>query len=272
MDYTSLIYAILSMGGMGLLFSVAISIANKKLHVEEDPKIGLIADLLPGANCGSCGYAGCANFAENLTTGKAQLASCPVCGVDAQNKIAQILGVVVEAGVRKVAVLMCQGGEGSVKQKADYVGIQSCIGATFAAGGERACSYGCMGMGDCVAACPFDAIHMAGNGLPVVDRVKCTGCGNCVTACPRNIIELHPINRHVFVLCKNLDSGKNARAVCKNACIACGICEKAVNGEGFKVLNNLAVVDYAVYTKELVLPTEKCPTKSIVIVGDADEV
>ena len=272
MNYTSLLYAILSMGGLGLFFSIAISIANKKLHVEEDPKIGLIADLLPGANCGSCGYAGCANFAENLTTGKAQLPSCPVCGADEAAKIAEILGIEVETGVRKVAVVMCQGGEGSVKKKAEYQGIQSCVASTFASGGERACSYGCIGLGDCVTVCPFVAIHLGENGLPVVDRVKCTGCGNCVIACPRNVIELHPIDRHVFVLCKNRDSAKNARAVCKNACISCGICERATEGEGFKVNNNLAEVDYQKYTTEPVLPTEKCPTKAIVIVGEKGEV
>ncbi|MCG2716476.1 MAG: RnfABCDGE type electron transport complex subunit B [Candidatus Marinimicrobia bacterium] len=271
MNYTSLVYAVLSMGVIGLFFSILITLANKKLYVEEDPHIELIIDLLPGANCGSCGYAGCANFAENLAGAKSQLNDCPVCGAEAAEKIAQILGVDVETGERKVAIVMCQGGDGVVKKKADYEGIQSCIGATFVSGGERACSYGCIGYGDCVIVCPFDAIHMNDKGIPVVDRVKCTGCGNCVEACPRNVIEMHPISHHVFVLCYNKDSGKNSRAVCSAACIACKICEKAVDGVGFTVENNLVIVDHDRYTKELVLPTEKCPTKCIVIVGEADE-
>jgi len=269
---SSLIYAVVSMGGLGLLFSVLITLANKKLHVEEDPRIALIGDFLPGANCGSCGYAGCANFAENLVNGNSQLGACPVCSQEAREKIAQIMGVEVESGERKVAVVMCQGGDGTVKKKADYDGIRTCIGATLAGGGERACSYGCIGYGDCVNACSFDAIHMNDKGIPVVDRAKCTGCGNCVEACPRNVIEMHPISHHVFVLCRNKDDGKSARAVCKAACIGCKICEKAVDGVGFNVIDNLAVVDHEKYTKELVLPTEKCPTKCIVIVGEAGEV
>jgi electron transport complex protein RnfB len=272
MNYTSLIYAIISMGGLGLFFSIMLMLANKKLHVEEDPRIALIGDLLPGANCGSCGYAGCANFAEKLVGGESQVTNCPVCGAEAAAKIAEILGVEVSFEERKVAVVFCQGGKGVVKEKASYTGIKSCIAATLVSGGERACAYGCIGYGDCVVACPFDAIQMNSKGLPEVDREKCTGCGNCVSACPRNIIQLHPISHHVFVLCRNLDSARNARAICNCACIGCKICEKAVNGIGFTVENNLAIVDHDKYTKELILPTDKCPTKCIVIVGESDEV
>lgn len=269
--FTSIIYAVLSMGGMALLFSILIALANKKLAVEEDPRIGAVAELLPNANCGSCGYAGCANFAENLVRGKSQINNCPICSTTTKEAIAKILGVDVETGERQVAVVFCQGGESNVTKKAEYRGIKTCIAATFAAGGVRACSYGCIGYGDCVIACPFEAIHINEEELAVVDRTKCTGCGNCVKACPRGVIELHPISHHVFVQCKNLDNPKVARSVCKRACIGCMICERAVKGEGFKVINNLAVVDHQTYTKELVLPTDKCPTKSIVIIGQKDE-
>lgn len=268
---TAVLLSILSMGGIGLLFSILIALANKKLHVEEDPRIGQVAELLPNANCGACGYAGCAAFAQALVAGKAQVNSCPVSSPEAKELIAKILGVEVVKGERQVAVVFCTGGDGIVTRKADYQGVASCAAAQIVGGGERACLYGCIGLGDCVQACPFDAIHMNAERIPVVDREKCTGCGNCVTACPRGVIELHPISRHVFVLCKNEDSPKVARGICKHACIACGICERAVNGQGFKVVNNLARVDHEVYTKEPVLPTEKCPTKCIVIVGSADE-
>lgn len=271
MNYTSLVYAVLSMGGLGLFFALLLSLANKKLHVDEDPRIEPVLELLPGANCGSCGYAGCANFAEVLVGGKSQVSDCPVCGEEAARQIAEILGVEVESGERQVAVIMCQGGEGTVKKKAEYEGIKTCVGATLAAGGERACSYGCIGYGDCVDVCPFDAIYMGVKGLPVVDRERCTGCGNCVDACPRDIIELHPISHHVFVLCRNRDSGKNSRTVCDRACIGCKICERAVDGVGFAVQDNLAIVDHDKYTKELKLPTEKCPTNSIVIIGKENE-
>lgn len=271
MDYTALLYSILCMGGMGLLFSVGLSIAHKKLKVEEDPRIYLLTDLLPGANCGSCGYAGCANFAEHLASGEAQISSCPVCGIEAVKKIAEILGIEAEVGEKMVAVVMCQGGDGIVTKKAEYEGIQSCIAVTFANGGERACSYGCSGLGDCVESCPFDAIHMNDDNLAVVDREKCTGCGNCVEACPINIIEMHPVSHTVFVLCKNRDNPKAARKVCKRACIGCKICERAVQGEGFEVVDNLVIVDHEKYTRSE-LPTEKCPTKCIVVVGEKEEV
>ena len=271
MNSTTFLYSLLSMGGIGLFFSILIAVANKKLHVEEDPRISLIAECLPGANCGSCGYAGCNNFAEALAGGKSQISNCPVCSPSAREEIARILGVSVEIGERQVAVVFCQGGDDVATKKAEYRGIKTCSAANLVSGGERACSYGCIGLGDCVTVCPFDAIHMNENNLPVVDRAKCTGCGNCVTACPRGIIELHPISHHVFVLCRNRDIGRIARMVCKRACTGCLLCEKAVNGQGFKVVDNLAVVDHDVYTKELVLPTEKCPTKAIVILGTKDE-
>ena len=266
------LYSVLSMAGIGLFFSVLIALANKKLHVEEDSRIGQIAECLPGANCGSCGYAGCANFAEALAGGKSQVADCSVCGASAREEIARILGIDAVSGERQVAVVFCQGGDGVVTKKAEYQGVPTCLAATLIAGGERACTYGCIGLADCVRACPFDAIHMNAQNIPEVDRKKCTGCGLCVAACPRQVIELHPLSQHVFVLCKNKDNPKTSRAICKSACIGCMICERAVNGQGFKVKDNLAQVDHAVYTKELVLPTEKCPTKCIVIVGSRDEV
>lgn len=268
MNNLSLIFAILSMGGLGLFFSLVLMLMNKKFHVEVDPRIAEVEELLPGTNCGSCGFAGCANFAENLIAGNADLTACSVNSQEAMDKIAKIVGVEAKTTEDKVAVIMCQGGISNVQKKADYLGIKSCVAAALTDGGEYACNYGCIGYGDCIEVCPFDAIHMGEDRIPIIDREKCTGCGKCVEVCPRNIIELHPITRHVFVLCKNRDNPKTARKVCKRACIGCKICERAVNGEGFKVIDNLAEVDYEKYTKEPVLPTEKCPTNSIVIVGD----
>ncbi len=271
MDYTSLAQAVLSMGGIGLVFALLLALANKKLKVEEDPKIEKVEDLLPGANCGACGLPGCSACAVALVNGKVDLSICPVADASDLEEIGQLLGLETVDTKRQVAVVLCQGGNTNVKKKAEYDGIKTCLGATFASGGERACNYGCIGYGDCVAVCPFDAIHMNKEGLPVVDRNKCTGCNNCVLACPRNVIELHPVSSHVFVLCNNKDSGKNARQVCKTACIACKICVKADESGGFEVKDNLAFVDHTKYDKEYEIPTEKCPTKAIVIVGDKGE-
>jgi len=271
MTVITILYAILTMGALGALFSVGLSIASKKLSVEEDPRLIEIIDLLPGSNCGACGFAGCAAMAEAILKGDMEPSSCPVANNESIEKISKLLGLEVKEKVRNVAVVLCRGDRKNQKKKAEYIGVESCLAAHLVGGGERACNWGCIGFGDCVDVCPFDAIYMSPDGIPVVDRDKCTGCGKCVEACPRNIIELHPINRNVFVLCKNRDNPRLARSVCSAACISCGICERATGGEGFKVIDNLAVVDYEKYTKEPILPTDKCPTKCIVIVGDPEK-
>ncbi len=271
MNYIPFLQAVISMGGIGLIFALLLMLANKKLKVEEDPRIENVEEWLPGANCGACGYPGCAACAEALVNQDVGIDICPVAGEEAKVKISEILGLELEKGTRQVAVLFCQGRNVKVKQNATYVGIETCQAATFANGGERACSYGCIGKGDCVTVCPFDAIHMESQGLPVIDRRKCTGCGNCVDACPRNIIELHPVDRHVFVLCKNKEKGKFARKVCQAACIACKICEKADESGGFIITDNLAVVDHEKYDQKYALPTDKCPNDCIVLVGEKNE-
>ncbi|MEE9464993.1 MAG: RnfABCDGE type electron transport complex subunit B, partial [Candidatus Neomarinimicrobiota bacterium] len=200
-----------SMGGLGLLFSAGLSLANKKLYVAEDPRITEVTEALPGANCGACGYAGCANFAENIILGQAELSVCNVASSDAVEEIAGILGVEATAGEPQVARVMCQGGEAEAAKKAEYIGIQSCLAADLMAGGEKQCSFGCMGFGDCVDSCPFDALYLHGNRLPVVIEERCTGCGKCVDACPRGVIELHPESHRLFIICKNHDSPKEAR-------------------------------------------------------------
>ncbi len=267
----SILLAALSMGGIGLTFSILLTIANHKLKVEEDPRITKVDEALPGANCGACGYPGCAACAEALVKGKVGIDVCPVCDDQEREKIAEILGIELEEGKRKVAVLLCQGGNQNVSNKAEYEGISSCLAASFVNGGERACDYGCIGKGDCVEVCDFDAIYMGEEGLPVIDREKCTGCARCVEACPRNIIELHPIDHHVFVLCKNQDKGADARKVCDRACIGCKICEKFDKSGGFTVENFLASVDHDKYDKDFELPTDKCPTDAIQLVGEKDE-
>lgn len=271
MDYTSVIYAVLSMGGIGLFFALMLTLADKKLKVEEDPRIEMVNEMLPGANCGACGLPGCAACAEAMVKGDVLVTACPVCASEVHQEIAKLLGVEVESGERSVAVVLCQGGKSNVVQKADYEGVATCLGVSLISGGDKACEYGCLGQGDCVSVCKFDAIHMGEEGLPIVDREKCTGCGACVEVCPRNIIELHKISHKVFVLCRNHDRGKEAKAVCKAACIGCSICVKNDESGGFKMDNFLAVVDHEKYGSTTELPTDKCPTKAIVTVGKEDE-
>ncbi|NOZ03723.1 MAG: RnfABCDGE type electron transport complex subunit B [FCB group bacterium] len=271
MDINALIVSMVSMGGMGFLFSLGLSLAGKKLQVEEDPRVALIREELPGANCGGCGYPGCGNFAENLTLGKSEISGCPVCNQEAADAIAAILGVEVESRERQVARVMCQGGLDETAKKGTYAGIQSCIAATLVHGGDKLCDYGCIGFGDCVQACTFDAMYMSANGLPVVLEDRCTGCGNCASACPRGIMELHPVSHTLFVLCKNEDGPKEARQTCLKACIGCGICVRAVNEGEMIMENNLAKINYDVYGHQTVLPTDKCSTNCLVVVPAAEQ-
>jgi len=265
MDVITLLVALGSMGVLGAMFSAGLALANRKLYVEEDPRVAVVTELLPGINCGACGHPGCANFAENLVIGRAEVTDCSPSTAEAIKEIAAVLGIEAVVGERKLARVLCQGGIHEAAIKAKYIGIQSCLAADLMSGGEKACEYGCHGFGDCVIACPFNAMYLNDNGLPVVIDDKCTGCGKCVEACPRDIIELHPVSHKLFVLCKNHDSPKVSRKVCTKACIGCQICvREAEEGQMF-MDDNLAVVDYEVYGQDDVLPTDRCPTDCLVI-------
>ncbi len=245
------------MGGIALLFSVIISIAHKKLRVEVDPRVELINEILPGANCGACGYPGCQNYAEAIVKGEAPN-KCSVGGPEVAAKIAEIMGVEAGEVVKKVAKVLCIGDKEKSVWVGEYDGPATCAAAHTAGGAGKLCSYGCLGFGDCVEACPFDAIHMNDKGIPVVDEEKCTGCGLCAEACPRNIIVIEPIERRTYVFCRSQDTPKTSRQVCKVACIACGICVR-FSPEGMKMEGNLAVVvDESKVNEQSI---QRCPTK-----------
>jgi Na+-translocating ferredoxin:NAD+ oxidoreductase RNF subunit RnfB len=267
MDFMTIIIAMVSLGGLGMIFSVGLSIANKKLYVEEDPRLAEVLEELPGVNCGGCGLPGCAAFAEAVVTGEAEISGCPVNSNEGSQLIAEIMGIEVTTSERLIARVMCQGGDYETAKKGVYQGVETCIGATFAGGGDKLCSYGCIGYGDCVDSCPFDAMYMNKNGLPVVIDDKCTGCGNCVDACPRDIMELHPESHKLFVLCKNQDSPKESRKICTRACIGCGICVREAGEGNMEMKDGLAIVNYNIYGSDPVLPTEKCPTYGLVVLG-----
>lgn len=257
-----LLIPILLMAVLGLLFSVGLAFAYQKLKVEEDPKVEKVSEILPQVNCGACGFSGCRAFAEALVKGNSATNGCPVGGDEVASQIAEALGVKAKKVIKKVARIHCRGTHEAALDRGSYIGLTSCL-ASHLIGGNKQCSYGCMGFGDCARACPFDAMYMNEEGLPVVIEDKCTACGKCVDACPRDIIELLPLRQEVMVFCRSKDRGAVARKVCKNACIACGICVRACP-EGIVMENYLAkITDYKKIDSEKIPAIEKCPTDSI---------
>lgn len=231
------------MGGLGLLLVGILVFANTKLAVKPNPLEESIRAVLPGANCGGCGYPGCDAYAAAIAKGDAPSDACPVGGPSLAGKIGQILGVEVSGGEKQVAFLLCQGGSEIVAQSADYHGIPTCRAANLVVGGTKACKYGCLGFGDCAVVCPFDAIHMGENDLPVVDREKCTGCGICVRTCPKNVLKLIPISKEVYLACNSQEKGNAVRSVCSMGCHACTICVKMCPYGALEMVNNLPVMD-----------------------------
>jgi Na+-translocating ferredoxin:NAD+ oxidoreductase subunit B len=258
---TDILIPILTMGLLGLLLSIGLSIAYRKLKVEEDPKVEKIYELLPQINCGACGYSGCRPFAEAVAKGEAEPNGCTVGGDDVAQEIADIMGTEAGKTVKKVARIHCRGTKEAALDKGIYLGVTTCQAAHIL-GGNKQCPYGCLGYGDCVDSCPFDAMAMGEDGLPIVFEEKCTACGECVKACPRDIIDLQPITQNIMVFCRS-HMGTAARKVCKNACFACGICVKACP-EAITLENNLAVIkDYKKIDPEKIPAVEKCPTNAI---------
>ena len=244
-----IVISLLVLGATGLVAAVLLFIVAQKFKVEEDPRIDEVQEALPGANCGGCGYAGCRAFAEGcVKAGSLDGLLCPVGGAPTMNAVGEILGLAVGAVEPKVAVVRCNGTCEARPRTSIYDGAKSCQIMHNCYVGETACPFGCLGCGDCVGACDFDAIHMnPETGLPEVDDEKCTSCGKCVKACPRNIIELRkkgPKSRRIVVMCVNKDKGAVARKACTNACIGCSKCQKVCEFDAITIENNLAYIDY----------------------------
>ena len=245
-----ILVAVISLGAIGLISAIVLFVASKKFAVYEDPRIGEVAEVLPQANCGGCGYPGCAGFAEAcVKAGSLEGKLCPVGGQPVMARVAAILGLEAASAEPKVAVVRCNGSCEHRPHTTRYDGVSSCAVANATYGGETDCTFGCLGCGDCVDACQFDAIHMnPETGLPEVDENACTACGACVKACPRRIIELRPKgknNRRVYVSCVNKDKGAQTRKACSVGCIGCGKCVKVCPFEAITLENNLAYIDPA---------------------------
>jgi len=269
MDFTLILTSVAILGGVGLTFGTLIAVANAKLKVWEDPRIDAVEEVLPGANCGACGLAGCRAFAEAAVKGDVVPAGCTVMGADEREDVAALLGVAAGEANKQVARLLCAGGTDVATSKANYHGVNSCAAAVAVTGGGKGCAWGCVGLADCAVACDFDAITMNPFGLPVVEPEACTACGDCVDACPLDLFVIMPLDHKLIVQCKNLVDGDEAEAVCGAACTACARCVQDGAPGLIEIKNGLAVVDYGRIETANPEATARCPTGAIVWVEGA---
>jgi electron transport complex protein RnfB len=262
-DWGMIIRALVVLGGAGLLIAILLLIASLKLSVKIDEREAAIRAVLPGANCGACGFPGCDGYAAAVAQGKAALNACVVGGPNVARQIGEIMGQEASAIEPNVAVVICRGGRNEAASRFQYKGAADCRQAALLLGGPKACIYGCVGLGHCAKVCPFSAITMGENGLPVIDEKRCTGCGICVKECPKQTLLLVPRSKLVVLACVSHDKGKAVKDVCKVGCTACNLCVKVCPVGALTMVNNLPVMDFGKCI-DCGICVHKCPTKSFI--------
>ena len=239
----TILLSIAVLGVLGALFGAILAFASKIFHVEVDPKQAAVRECLAGANCGGCGYPGCDGYAAAVAKGEAPTNRCVAGGAETAAKIAEVMGVSASNVEKRVAFVPCSGTDGHAELRFNYTGPQDCRAAMLFGGkSNKTCTFACIGLGNCVKACPFDAIHIV-DGVAKVDRDKCVGCGTCVDTCPKSIIKLLPASQRVMPACGNHDKGAKVMKMCDNGCIGCMKCQRECPSDAITVVENLAVVD-----------------------------
>lgn len=249
---------------IALLAGIILTLAAKFMAVPVDETAVLIREALPGANCGACGYAGCDQYAAALAADHTLAPNlCIPGGAGSSGAIASILGVDAGESVAMQAFVRCSGTPDKTDRSMEYQGYKSCSAAKLFFGGDGSCKFGCMGMGDCVSACAYDAIGIV-NGIACTNPAACTGCGACAKACPQKLIDIMPAKQRVFVVCNSCDPGGVTNKTCKAGCIACKMCEKECKFDAIHVVDNLAVIDYE-KCKNCTMCAKKCPKNLIMV-------
>lgn len=262
MSIIGVLIAAVIVGGTGCLIGFFLCFASEKFKVEVDEREEAIVGVLPGNNCGGCGYAGCSGLAAAIVKGEAPVNACPVGGAPVGARVGEIMGVAAEEGVRQVAFVKCAGTCEKAGQDYEYHGVEDCQAMAYVpGGGPKTCNYGCLGYGSCVKACPFDAIHIE-EGIAKVDKEACKACGKCIDACPRNLIEFVPYEAKHMVACSSKDKGKDVMKACSVGCIGCRLCEKNCEYDAVHVIDNVAYIDQSKCTG-CGKCVEKCPKKII---------
>lgn len=253
---------------VGLFFGLVLAVANKKLAVEQNPLVHEVEEILPKGQCGNCGFAGCQAYAEAVVNNSDVPPDLCIPGKEeVAKKVAEITGKKSNPLEERVAFVKCRQPITSASKKFEYAGIHDCVAASLLHGGMKGCSYGCLGFGTCVGNCPFGAITMNAEGLPVVDQLLCTGCGKCAESCPKHIIEVIPVGTKVNVVCSSKERGVPAKEHCPSACIACGLCVKNCPHGAVKMVDNLPVFERSICMSECTeaVCAMKCPMKAIEI-------
>jgi RnfABCDGE-type electron transport complex B subunit len=255
--------------GLALILGILLGIFRKVFHVETDVLVSLVRETLPGANCGACGFPGCDGFAAAVAAKEAPPTKCTVSDAESTKNRASLVGGSAEV-IPVVAVLACRGTCDHAKNKGIYTGEANCRGAKISSNGTKACSWGCIGFGDCVAVCKFGALGMGEGGIPVIDADKCTGCGMCAGECPNALLKLVPrAQKGPFALCQNRNTKKpEVKRTCDIGCGKCGVCEKNCPSGALKLVGGIPEIDYTKCTGSGVC-IEKCPQKVLVLLEGA---